>query len=109
LKAAIHIRLAMAANWGDGVQRRLHHAELAVRAASRVSDIAVRCRALAAFGMAHFYAGQGIATAEMTEAMDLERSLSEWPLHNGPTYQSGAQLLWSANVERGREIFQELL
>jgi DNA-binding CsgD family transcriptional regulator len=34
--------------------------------------------------------------------------LAEWPLDDGPTVQLGFQLFWSADVERGRELFEEL-
>ena len=37
LLATIHSRLASAMRWGAGVERRIHHAELAVNAASRVT------------------------------------------------------------------------
>jgi DNA-binding CsgD family transcriptional regulator len=44
----------------------------------------------------------------MEEAIALERSLTEWPLDEGPTRQLALQLFWSADIERGREIVQEL-
>jgi DNA-binding CsgD family transcriptional regulator len=108
LRATLHIRLATLMRWGEGVGRAVEHAELAVRAASRVTDATVRCRALAILGVTHFYAGHGIATATMEEAISLERSLPEWPLEEGPTVQYGFQLFWSADIERGREVAQEL-
>jgi DNA-binding CsgD family transcriptional regulator len=108
LQATIHIRLATATRLGEGVERRVQHAELAVRAASHVSDPTLRCHALAALGTAHFYAGRGIATAMMNEAMSLERSLAEWPLDQGPTQQFALQLFWAADLERARDLFQEL-
>jgi DNA-binding CsgD family transcriptional regulator len=108
LQTNLHIRLAKATRWGEGLEQRLHHGELAVRAASHISDAAVRCRALAAFGTAHFYAGRGIATAIMNEAMTLERSLADWPLEQGPTQQHGVQLFWSADIDGGRRVFEEL-
>jgi DNA-binding CsgD family transcriptional regulator len=108
LQATIHIRLATAMRLGDGVERRVQHAELAVGAAARVTDAAVRCHALAVLGTARFYAGLGIATATMNEAMALERSLPTWPLDEGPTQQFALQLFWSADIEPGREIFLEL-
>jgi tetratricopeptide (TPR) repeat protein len=107
-RANLHIRLATAMGWGEGVQRRVEHAELAVHAASHVADATVRCHALAALGTAHFYAGRGIDSATMTEAMAIEQSLAGSPLDNGPTRQYGAQLFWSADIERGREIFLKL-
>jgi DNA-binding CsgD family transcriptional regulator len=108
LRATIHIRLATMMRWGDGVERAIEHAELAVRAASRVADPGLRCRALAIVGVTQFYAGRGIATAMMEEAISLERSSTEWPLDEGPTVQYGWQLFWSADTERGRELVMEL-
>ncbi len=108
LQATIHIRLATTMRFGKGVDRRVEHAELAVRAASRVEDATVRCHALAVLGTAHFYAGHGIATSTMTEAMSLERSRSDWPLDEGPTQQYALQLFWAAELEPGRVLFREL-
>ena len=71
--------------FSEGVERGIEHGELAVRAASRVDDVALRCRALAAYGLMQFNAGRGIPSAEMEEALALERSLAEWPLDDGPT------------------------
>jgi DNA-binding CsgD family transcriptional regulator len=108
LRATLHTRLATAVGWGDGVQRRIEHAELAVRAASHIADATVRCRALAALGTARLYAGRGIDSATMTEAMAIEQSLAGWPLDDGPTRQYGAQLFWCGDIERGRELFLKL-
>ena len=62
--------------FSDGVERGIEHGELAVRAAARVGDAELRCRALAAYGLMHFNGGRGIPTAEMEEALSLERSLA---------------------------------
>ena len=107
LQATIHLNLASSWRWGEGVQRGIEHAEHAVLAASRVGDAALRCRALAAYGVTHFESGRGIATAEMEEAISLERSLGEWPLDDGPTFEFGYQLFWSADVERAQQLFHE--
>jgi DNA-binding CsgD family transcriptional regulator len=60
---------------GASSDRGLRHAELAVAAARRSGDPALRCRALAMFGLLHFIAGRGIPHGEMKEALALERSL----------------------------------
>ena len=73
----------------EGIERGMEHGELAVRAAARVGDAALRCRALAAYGLMHFNAGRGIPSCEMDEALSLERSLPEWPLEDGPTWVYG--------------------
>jgi DNA-binding CsgD family transcriptional regulator len=108
LRARIHLRLADAMGWGDGLEPRLHHGELAVVEASRSSDPVAMCRALGTYGLALFYGGRGIATATMAQAMAIERSLPDWPIHEGPTYQFAAQLVWSAQTGPGHALFREL-
>ena len=46
--------------------------------------------------------------AEMREALSLERSLTEWPLYDGPAFIHGHQLFWSADLDRARDLFQEV-
>ena len=93
LQATIHLRLAGLMRFTEGIERGIEHGELAVRAASRVDDSVLRCCALAAYGLMHFNAGRGIPTRAMDEALSLERSLSEWPLDDGPTWVFGWQLV----------------
>ena len=50
-------------------------AKLAVEAASRAGDAALRCQALATSGFIHFWNGRGIPRDLMEEALALERSL----------------------------------
>ena len=107
LQAEIHLRLAGLVGGSAGIERGLDHGELAVRAASRAADIALHCRALAAYGQMHFRAGRGIPRSELEEALSLERSLDELPA-DGPTAVLGDQLLWSADLDRARELFHEL-
>ena len=83
LQATIHLNLAGLMRFGDGIESGLEHGRLAVLAASRVDDVALRCRALAAHGLLHFNAGRDIP-ATMEEALSLERSLPGWPLADGP-------------------------
>ena len=108
LEAGIHLRLAGLMRFSEGFERGIEHSRLAVRAAARVDDVALRCRALAAFGLMQFQAGRGIPDAEMEEALTLERALPEWPLDDGPTIVFGHQLWWSADVDRARELFEEV-
>jgi DNA-binding CsgD family transcriptional regulator len=108
LQATIHLSLAGLMRVSDGLERGIEHGELAVRATSRVADAALRSRALAAYGLAHFNAGHGIPSALMEEALSLERSLTEWPLDDGPTSVFGHQLWWSGEVDRVRALFQEV-
>ena len=109
LEATIHLRLAALMRFTEGIERGMVHGELAVRAASRVGDAALRCRALAAYGIMHFNTGRGLPTVQMEEALSLERSLAEWPLGDGPTWVYGWQLCWSADIDRARDLFQEVL
>jgi DNA-binding CsgD family transcriptional regulator len=108
LQATIHLGLAELMGWTDGIEPGIEQAALAVAAASRVGDAALRCRALAEYGRMHFRAGRRIPTGTMEEALALERSLADWPLDDGPTVILGYQLCWSADVERARPLFQEV-
>ena len=83
------------------------HAELAVEAASRDGDAALRCRALATFGLLHFRGGRGIPREQMEEALALERSLPEWPLTGEATAVLAFQLVWSGELERARRLLEE--
>jgi DNA-binding CsgD family transcriptional regulator len=95
---------------GASSDRGLEHAELAVAAARRAGDPALRCRALAMFGLLHFIAGRGVPRAEMEEALALERSLGlavEGSLGSSPlaeaTWVRAHQLAWSGeDFERAR-------
>jgi DNA-binding CsgD family transcriptional regulator len=109
LEANIHLGLAALMRYTEGIERGMEHGELAARAASGVGDAALRCRALAAYGLMHFNTGRGLPVAEMEEALLLERSLADWPLHDGPTWVYGWQLCWLADVVRARELFQDVL
>ena len=107
LQAEIHLNLAGLMRYDEGVERGLEHGELAVRAASRTGDAALRCRALAAYGLLHFNAGRGIPHVEMDEALTLERSLPDWPLDAGPAGVLGHQLWWSGDVDPARSLLHE--
>ena len=109
LQANIHLGLAALMRFTEGIERGVVHGEHAARAAARVDDAALRCRAFAAYGLMHFNAGRGIPTAEMDEALSLERSLPEWPLEDGPTWVHAWQLCWSADVDRARGLLPEVL
>ena len=108
LRAEIHLSLARLSCWGDGIARGGKHADLAVAAAARVDDVALRCRATAVYAEMHFRLGRGIPTARMEEALALERSLGEWPLDEGPAEVRVYQLVWSADTDRARELVLEL-
>lgn len=108
LEAEIHMNLASLMRFSEGAERGLEHAELAMRAAERAGDAALRCRAIAAYGLLYFSAGRGIPSAQMEAALSLERSLAEWPVPEGPTWVFGHQLWWSADVDRARALFEEV-
>jgi DNA-binding CsgD family transcriptional regulator len=107
LDATIHLNLADLMRFGEGVERGLAHAELAVLAASRVDDVALRSRALAVQGRLHFNAGHGFSRAEMEEALALERALPEGPLTDGVMMVLCHQLWWSDDLDPARSLLQE--
>jgi AAA ATPase-like protein len=109
LEARIRLRLADLMAWGEGLERGVAHAELAARAASRTDDVALRCHALAAHVEWHFRAGRGIPSAEMDEALALERTLREGANVDGPTGTLGWLLVWSADDVPARRLLLELL
>jgi DNA-binding CsgD family transcriptional regulator len=108
LEATIHLRLAGLERWGGGVERGAAHAELAVCAASRTDDAALRCSALAVHADWHFRAGRGIPRIAMHEALALERALPAGPLVDGPTNYLVHQLVWSVELDRARPLLLEL-
>ncbi len=107
LEAEIHLGLADVVHATEDRHRALAHAKLAVRAASRVGDAALRCRTLATFGFLHFRVGRGIPRGQMEEALALERSLPQGPLTGAATLVLGFQLLWSGELERARRLLEE--
>ena len=110
LEAMIHLSLAELMRFSEGgVDQGVEHAALALRAASRVGDATLRCRALAAHGLLRFNAGQGIPRAEMDEALALERALTDWPLMDGPTNAFGYQLWASGDLGTARVVLREFL
>jgi DNA-binding CsgD family transcriptional regulator len=109
LEATIQLKLADLMRYTESAGRGLAHAELAVQAASRVGDARLRCQALAEFGALHFNTGRGIPRAAMEQALELERSLPEWPLADAATWIFGHQLVWSGELDRARRLLHEWL
>jgi DNA-binding CsgD family transcriptional regulator len=107
LVAEIHLSLAGGVAVTEDRNRGLAHAELAVQAASRVGDAALRCDALATFGFLHFREGGGVPRERMEEALALERSLAQWPLPAPATSTLSLQLVWSGELERARRLIDE--
>jgi DNA-binding CsgD family transcriptional regulator len=105
LVAVIHLGLVSVMKTEDS-NRGLEHAELAVQAASRAGDAALRRDALAMFGFVHFREGLGIPHERMAEALALERSLRQWPRTAPATQTSGFQLVWSGEIERARRLIE---
>jgi DNA-binding CsgD family transcriptional regulator len=104
LVAEIHLGLAGVVHRTEDRHRALAHAELAIAAASRDGDAALRCKALAEFGFFHFREGRGIPRAQMEEALVLERSLPQGPVTGEATSTLAFQLLWSGELERARRL-----
>jgi DNA-binding CsgD family transcriptional regulator len=109
LQARIHRSLAELMGWGGGLERGLAHANLAMEAALRTDDVALKCCAIAVNEFFRFRAGRGVPHVAMEEAVALERALSEWPLASGPTEYLCQQLVWSVDLERARVLLLELL
>jgi DNA-binding CsgD family transcriptional regulator len=107
LEATIHLGLADLMVWREGVERGVSQAELAVRAASRTDDVALRCRALAFHALWYYLAGRGTPRAEMDEAIALERALPEGPLVDGPSDVLCFQLMWSGDLDPARRLLLE--
>ena len=107
MEAEVLLSLADAVSEMEDRERGLAHAELAVQAAARVGDPALRCNALAMFGLLHFACGRGIPRDQMKEALALERSLPQWPLTGAATWVHGFQLVWSGELEPARELLEE--
>jgi DNA-binding CsgD family transcriptional regulator len=109
LEARIHRTLAEVMGLCARLERGGAHATLAVEAALRTDDVALKCCAFAVRAELRFKAGSGIARAEMEEALALERALPAWPLVSGPTEYFCHHLVWSAELERARELLLELV
>jgi DNA-binding CsgD family transcriptional regulator len=108
LEATIHRKLASAMGWSAGIDRGLAHATLAVQAASRTDDVALRCCALATYGHWLLRAGRGIAHHATHEALALERALPGWPLTDGPTALHCYELACSVDLDQARTSLLEL-
>ena len=108
LTAQIHLGLAGGMRWAHGIERGVTHAALAVQAASRTEDVALRCRALTQYACWQCRAGRGIPRAEMEEALMLERTLPGGPSVNGPSGVLCLELIWTVELERARTLLTEL-
>ncbi len=104
LEAEIHLRLAAIVIVTEDRNRGLEHAEMAVQAASRAGDAALRCNALATFGFLHFREGRGIPREQMEEALALELSLPQWQVNGAATSTLCFQLVWSGELELARRL-----
>jgi DNA-binding CsgD family transcriptional regulator len=109
LEAEIHLNLADLVRVTEDRNQALAHAELAIDAASRAGDAALRCQALATFGFIHFWNGRGIPRERMDEALALERSLpaGRWPFFGRPTLVLTYQLVWADELNRARRLIEE--
>ena len=109
LEAMIQMRLADSMRWRAGIEGGLAHATLAVQAASRTDDVALRCSALASHGLMHFKAAaasrarrwrrRSRSTIAPGVAARRTGRLSLWTPH----------LCWSADLDPARSLLQELL
>ena len=109
IEAEIHLNLADLVRVTEDWNQSLEHAKLAVEAASRGGDAALRCQTLATFGFIHFWNGRGIPRERMEEALALERSLPVWrrAMSSRPTLVHTYQLVWSDELDRARQLLDE--
>jgi DNA-binding CsgD family transcriptional regulator len=103
LEARILLELGSFLRFTEGAEQALGHAEAAVEAAARLDDDELKSRTLATYGLIHLNSGRGIAREAMERALDLEASLGE----RRPTLPATPflvhQLVWSGELQRGRE------
>ena len=108
LLAETHLRLAGLVKVMEERNLALEHAELAVQAASRFGDAALRCNALAGYAQLHMRLGRGVASKQMEEALALEQSLPESSAPGAATWALVYQLVWSGDLEGGRSLLEGL-
>jgi DNA-binding CsgD family transcriptional regulator len=107
LEAQIHLDLAAALRLTSSMSSAEPHARAAVRAAERVGDDELLCRALSLCGLIHFNLGRGIDDELMKRALALEESLE------GPVQGMGAkaslydQLRWTDDLDRARALGED--
>jgi DNA-binding CsgD family transcriptional regulator len=109
LEAEIHLELANTLRFTTGMADAEPHAEAAVRAAERIGDDSLLCRALTVFGLIHFKLGRGIPDDVMRRAIALEESLA---IPTGMWTPKGVlcdQLFWSHDIAAARSLSEELL
>jgi DNA-binding CsgD family transcriptional regulator len=108
LAAAIELELADTLRYATGPRSAEPHAVAAVRAAERADDDALRCAALAVFGLINFRLGRGIDHETMARAVALEESLALPPAMWSPKLLLCDQLLWSHDLTGARRLAEEL-
>ena len=107
LAARIHMNIADCLRLLEDREQGVAEAELAIQAAARVGDDALRCEALAQYGQLSFSLGHGIPRQEMDEALALERAKPDWALNARATSSLAHQLVWSGDLERARQLIGE--
>jgi DNA-binding CsgD family transcriptional regulator len=108
LAAAIELELADTLRYATGPRSAEPHAAAAVRAAELADDDALRCAALAVFGLINFRLGRGIDHEAMARAVALEESLALPPAMWSPKLLLCDQLFWSHDLTGARRLAEEL-
>jgi DNA-binding CsgD family transcriptional regulator len=108
LEAAIELELADTLRFSTGALSAEPHAVAAVHAAERARDEAIRCGALAVFGLIHFRLGRGIDREAMARAVALQESLALPPAMWSPKLLLCDQLFWSHDLVGARQLAEEL-
>jgi len=106
LVAEIHLRLADLMKDTEDANLGLEHARLAIEAAARTGDTALRCDTLAMYAVLHARTGLGPAEQELNEALALERSL-EGKRRHAATDALVYQLLFSGDSARTRAAIEQ--
>jgi DNA-binding CsgD family transcriptional regulator len=108
LAAAIELELADTLRYATGPRSAESHAAAAVREAELAEDDALRCAALAVFGLVNFRLGRGIDHEAMARAVALEESLALPPTMWSPKLLLCDQLFWSHDLTGARRLAEEL-
>jgi DNA-binding CsgD family transcriptional regulator len=108
LEAEIQLELANTLRLIADLPRADAHARAAVGAAERAGDDELLCRALSVAGLVHFNLGRGLDRAMMERALALEESLERPVRGIGAKASLYDQLRWTDELERARDVAEEV-
>jgi DNA-binding CsgD family transcriptional regulator/tetratricopeptide (TPR) repeat protein len=108
LVAEIELELAYTLRLTADLSSADPHARAAVVAAERAGDDELLCRALSVAGLIHFNLGRGLDRAAMERALALEESLGRPVRGIGAKASLFDQLRWTDELDRAREVAEEV-